>query len=87
MPKGIARDPSKRNQHSIAARRIGCSLEEYSSKRTAGLRWCYRCRGWKAVHRFGSDKSRRDGIDGTCIACRQQLDQLRTHTTEVAHAV
>lgn len=86
MPKGVARDPSKRNQWAIAAARIGCTLEEYSAKREAGLRWCYACRLWKSSHRFGPDKTRPDGIDGTCISCRNHNDQLRDRN-EVSHAV
>lgn len=80
MPKGVARDPSKRNQWGLAASRIGCSLEDYTRRRELGYRWCYACRSWKHRDRFGSDKARRDGVDGTCIACRQGLDQLRPHT-------
>jgi transcriptional regulator with XRE-family HTH domain len=39
------RDP--RASWKTAAKRIGCSLEEYTEHREAGERWCTICRTWK----------------------------------------
>jgi hypothetical protein len=91
MPKGVARDPARANQWRIAARRIGVTLDEYTQARAANLRWCWACRRFRELHRFGADKCRKGGgIDGTCIECRQSGDVNRPRarqTTEEHHHV
>lgn len=55
----------------LAARRIGCTLEEYKARVTTH-QWCYRCRRWRLHARFGPLRSRRR--DSCCIECRTGLD-------------
>jgi hypothetical protein len=50
----------------IAAKRIGCSVEEYTSRRAGGEKWCSGCRGWHDVSAFSVDKSRSDGLNRQC---------------------
>jgi hypothetical protein len=52
-----------------AAKKIGCSVEEWIERRTAGLRWCFRCRCWKHGHFFSVDATRLGGRSSTCKPC------------------
>lgn len=54
-----------------AAAKIGVSPEEYLALRRAGLKHCGRCRSWRALLEFISDKSRYDGLASTCSPCRR----------------
>ena len=49
------------------ATRLGISLEEYTAKRAAGLRWCSRCSDWQASTLFGPHLARADGLDTACL--------------------
>lgn len=49
---------SKRSAFATAAKRIGCSTDEYVANREAGLRWCVRCRVWHPESAFGLDAVR-----------------------------
>lgn len=54
----------------VSAKRLGLNLEEYERLLQRGLKWCNRCRSWKPTAEFGSDRSRGDGKDAVCKACR-----------------
>lgn len=80
MPRGSGRPRSW--FHAIAARRLGMKLEDYTAK-IATHAWCYRCRRWREHRRFGPDKSRPSGRDGTCIECRSEIDHRRPSRGDV----
>lgn len=60
----------------IAARRAGVTLEFYLAQVASGLKWCWHCRMWKPIDKFGSDRSRSDGRDPKCRDCRRPPKQL-----------
>src|SRR3990167_10212814 len=60
-----------------AAKKAGVKLEEYLSKRDAGLKFCWRCRVWRDRNDFGVDSTRGDGKFSICIGCRKQPKQMR----------
>lgn len=60
-----------------AAKRAGVSLADYRANVEAGLKFCWRCRGWKAVDSFGVDRSRWDGRSSRCVTCRRTPKQMR----------
>lgn len=49
-----------------AARRLGISLEEYRDRRAQGLKWCTRCKEWRASVEFARDRTRTDGLKAAC---------------------
>lgn len=53
----------------IAAKRLGITLDEYISKRNAGLKWCTKCKTWQSVSDFAKDKTRGDGLKSICNSC------------------
>jgi len=55
-----------------AAKRTGCTVEEYQAKEAAGLRWCCGCKAWHNVKDFSTDKSRGGGRGRTCRAWRNR---------------
>lgn len=59
-----------------AAKRAGISLDQYRANVEAGLKFCWRCRGWKPVGSFGIDRSRWDGLAARCVSCRRPPKQL-----------
>lgn len=59
-----------------AARRAGGTADEYVALRTAGLKFCWRCRQWPPSNRFGLDASRADGLSAICNSCRRRPRQL-----------
>lgn len=59
-----------------AATRIGISVEAYQAQLAAGLKYCWRCRQWKARDRFGIDRSRWDGRASKCVGCCRRPRQL-----------
>lgn len=52
-----------------AALRIGISLEDYLSKKKAGLKYCTKCKTWQSIESFNMDKMRGDGRSSKCKAC------------------
>lgn len=58
--------------HKSAARKAGCTVEEWWARRTAGERWCYRCVEWKALSGFSKDRSRTGGYAPICKPCNSQ---------------
>ncbi len=55
--------------YKTAARRTGCSLKEWIARRSAGQKWCFRCRCWKDGASFSVDKSRVGGRSSSCKEC------------------
>lgn len=56
----------------VLASKIGIPLEEYQNQRSAGLKWCFRCKQWKNILlEFGKDKSRYDGASAYCAIHRR----------------
>lgn len=54
-----------------AAKRIGLSLEDYTAKLAAGLKWCTCCKFWKPLADFGKDITRGTAKASHCVACRR----------------
>lgn len=52
-----------------AAAKIGVTVDVYRQNRAAGLRWCFRCRGWKQLNAFSIDRSRATGRTASCKEC------------------
>lgn len=52
-----------------AAKKAGCSLQEWLAHRVAGRRWCYRCRSWKPTQHFAIDGRRPGGRAAICRPC------------------
>ncbi len=55
-----------------AAAKVGLTLDEWLKKCLSGNRWCYHCRGWKAVAEFAVDKSRLGGKSSVCRPCNSE---------------
>ncbi len=53
----------------IAARKAGVTLAVWLRKRAAGFKWCYLCRKWKRLGKFGFDLSRTDKRKSACFPC------------------
>lgn len=52
-----------------AAKKCGCSVEEWMSRRSAGERRCYRCKTWKRSKYFSIDSTRGSGRASICKRC------------------
>ena len=52
-----------------AAKKTGCTLDEWKARRAAGLLWCWSCKSWKRVDDFVSDGSRSTGRASRCRPC------------------
>lgn len=52
-----------------AARKVGCTLEEWHERRERGERHCFRCRKWKPCDLFSVDASRLGGRTSSCKEC------------------
>ncbi|MFF8412896.1 hypothetical protein [Streptomyces omiyaensis] len=48
------------------ARQIGVSDSEYLERLERGEKWCGGCRSWHPRSKFGSDRSRGDGLQPRC---------------------
>jgi hypothetical protein len=68
----IAMAQTKIGALKIAAMKIGVSIEDYSNQRSAGLKWCMRCRDWHSEDCFGRDQTRSDGLDASCRESRNR---------------
>lgn len=60
-----------------AARRIGCTPEEWKRRRAAGERWCGTCRTWRQHEAMGTDASRPDKVAVRCKQCSLEETQKR----------
>ena len=52
-----------------AATKTRLSVEEWRARRTAGMRWCFRCRSWHPLEAFSIDRSRSQERTASCKAC------------------
>lgn len=52
-----------------AAKKTGCTLEEWRARRADGTKWCFRCRRWHPIELFSVDRSRKGGRTSSCKAC------------------
>jgi hypothetical protein len=52
-----------------AASRIGCTVDEWISRKDRGETWCYCCKQWLSLEFFGVDKSRSNGRSSSCKKC------------------
>lgn len=52
-----------------AAKKIGCTVEEWIARREAGERWCTTCRQWQVVENMQPEHGRPGGIGVRCRAC------------------
>ena len=55
----------------ISAKRLGLTYDEYLSRVERGLKHCTRCKSWHQTSSFGRDRTRYDGLDAVCHACRR----------------
>lgn len=55
-----------------AAKKCGCTVEEWRAKRSSGLIWCYHCKQWKPSAEFNDDASRSTGKTSSCRPCVSQ---------------
>lgn len=55
-----------------AAAKCGCSVDEWRARREAGERWCFRCRQWREINAFRSDRSRAGGRTAICKPCSSE---------------
>jgi hypothetical protein len=69
------------------AKRLGLTLVQYLEKLESGYSWCWKCKTWKLMIEFYSDKSRHDGIARKCISCACVKTRLERIPTEDRHAV
>lgn len=60
---------SKAGAEKSAAKKCGCTVEEWRANRDAGLLWCFRCSGWKPKALFRADRSRASGYATSCKPC------------------
>lgn len=65
--------------YKVAARRTGCTLEEWIAQRSKGRLWCFQCRSWKAHGAFVLDKSRRGGRASRCKPCISEASTAARH--------
>ena len=56
----------------IAAKKVGCTVEEYKAARAMGLKHCRICRVWLPLDDFGDDLSRWDLKASACRECKNQ---------------
>ncbi len=54
----------------VMAGRLGIALEVYTAKLAGGEKWCRECQSWHHRSAFGSDRSRYDGLQTTCLTSR-----------------
>lgn len=51
------------------ANRLGISIDELDRQAADGRSWCYLCREWLPLDKFGTDRSRWNGKKSVCKAC------------------
>ena len=61
---------TKRGARIIAAKKLGITVEAYLARENAGEKWCFKCKKWHLIKRFGADRTRGDGLSSTCLAAR-----------------
>lgn len=68
-----SQQPSRRrrvDRTTSAATRLGITEAAYRAQLDAGLKWCSGCRDWhpRSTEVFARERSRRDGLSGSCKA-------------------
>lgn len=58
--------------YKVAARKTGCTVDEWMENRRRGKKWCFGCRGWKAALNFTADRSRSGGLTSRCRPCMSE---------------
>lgn len=53
------------------ARALGITSADYATRILLGEKHCWRCARWRSRSLFGADRSRSDGRDAICLACRE----------------
>lgn len=66
-----------------AAARIGCTVDEWTTRRADGERWCTGCRSWWSVENMYRDRSRPDGIGLRCRACTAGMFAARKKAARI----
>lgn len=66
----------------VAAKRIGCTTEEYRTHWANGEKWCKPCGKWLSIEEFNVDCSRTDGRASRCRPCQREYlrDYWRSET-------
>jgi hypothetical protein len=67
-----------------AAKKTGCSLEQWMSSRRAGNKWCFRCKTWRSVSMFSLDRSRRGGLTSSCKPCASDASTASRYGISIA---
>lgn len=52
-----------------AAKKCGCSVEDWIKRRMNGEKWCSQCRAWKRKELFAIDRTRGCGQSMRCKSC------------------
>ncbi len=52
----------------IAAKKAGCTVEQYEDRLRRGQKWCSGCKSWHDQSAFTTDRSRWDGLKPQCLA-------------------
>lgn len=60
-----------------AATRLGVTVEEYTAKRFAGLKWCTHCSEWHPIAAFSVERARPDGLSSKCRTAQARVRQER----------
>ena len=63
-----------------AAKKVGCTVEEWIARRANGERWCTNCREWWFTQNMQPAPSLPDGIGRRCRACTADMFAARTKT-------
>jgi hypothetical protein len=71
-----------------AAKKCGCSPQDWAALRLAGHRWCFRCKQWKPADVFSKDRSRNGGHTSSCKECTSDASTASRYgmTLEELHA-
>jgi hypothetical protein len=56
-----------------AAIKIGCTVEEWTSRRANGERWCTSCRAWWFRENMMPERRRPEGIGVRCRSCYARM--------------
>lgn len=71
---GLVGNPTGRQlgAYKSAAKKVGCTLEQWMAKRKAGLLHCRVCRSWLAADAFVVDRTRSTGRASLCRRCASE---------------
>jgi hypothetical protein len=61
----------------IVASKADISIEEYIKRLTDGYKWCYHCKTFELVGKFGKDSSRYDGLTPLCMESKNYRSRKR----------